>query len=1251
MKKLILSKENKQINNSIIENNKFIRNFSNCKLEMKNTLTNNDFITLNKDNKIIKMNYINKARNIIKGIQEDNKIIYPSIEDGVDLKYEVLDNKLKESIVINELQDNYQYDFELDIGDLIPSFNKENNTLELKENDKIIYRLLSPYMVDNKKDYSNDCAYEIEQNENKLNIKLTCSNEWINSPNRTLPIIIDPTIEIYNDELFKAEQYIDNVKQASYSTLTVGYDDIVKNNVITQRKYLVKYIFNLNAIKNKYEINKIYNTEFQIKPFNFLSTNFAVRVNVNGVIKTLRYAQYSKGIDISLMDYINNGIDKVTVILEPYIRNNTYTSDGIIRYGFNIAKPYSDESNESTFQIYYKERQYLQKQTYEINKKSKINIFLEKPNYQFEHLDTTISDNKLSIDIKHILDGESKYNNEVNYLGEGWKLNIYQTIKSSNINRVFGSKEYIYTDGYNNKTILLEKWYYLKDNEEIYVHKEDVYLDDDNKLKTIVNNEVYEVKYSLEDEDKKISLINLSNLNNFNNSNNLNNEEEYYLLIGNYKFYCLRNKNVLNVPEFNIKVNDITHVLSYSEIEYKDGSFLYKEDNSKPLNMSFFDIKINFDEDGIYINHAVGQGSNWELEKVRIYLENKYKKVNKYKDTNVKITEEIENLNNQIYQLQTSLDNFNNQLELSTSQYNLYDYQETYKKVYNLDNLKNKIKEKRDIITNAITDTNTKNNQIYYDEASDEYEENYKQYEKNVLNKRKEIEEQSIYNSYSTGIDYVKMLNKLIKQRDELILEQYKEINYVLIDKDNNLLCFDGYGQLVKIKDKYENEINIEFNYEDHKNNQIKRIYSSTEEIKLNYENDLLTSLIDNKGRILKFKYYKYQLSNIVYSELDKNHHQLKLLFEGNESNTIIKTPIEDIYLGKNENTLYFRKDILNPNNYISSNTIIEENIEKVKYKEFTYNYLDDEIIVKDNILEEQVTYYKDENGNIYASSEIDKDGLEKYHYSYIENNLTLFKTYLINNTKIEEGEIVSELEEKTFTFNELNTILCLSLSFNGKQNVNIKIESGKRKFIQEIKVNKKETINLPFFADTKNIKITFSSDIAQTYKYRIYNAEEGELYTYENNKLIQKQTVLYNENYKYEDDLLVKVINKSIFDETLITTYFYNSNRQLKAIEDSNGNVEEYYYDDKLNVIEKRTYNKENASLMQVEKNNYNKKGLMISKTGNIKNKDNKYPTQEIKYVNNLINKVIDYKSLFTLSGFSRINFISNINYIPLIR
>lgn len=50
-------------------------------------------------------------------------------------------------------------------------------------------------MVDNKKNYSNDCAYEIEQNENKLNIKLTCSSEWLNSPDRTLPLLLSQLLK------------------------------------------------------------------------------------------------------------------------------------------------------------------------------------------------------------------------------------------------------------------------------------------------------------------------------------------------------------------------------------------------------------------------------------------------------------------------------------------------------------------------------------------------------------------------------------------------------------------------------------------------------------------------------------------------------------------------------------------------------------------------------------------------------------------------------------------------------------------------------------------------------------------------------------------------------------------------------------------------------------------------------------------------------------------------------------------------
>ena len=54
------------------EKEEFTKSLNNYKVKFNNSLSNKDFIVLNKHNKIIKMNYVNKARNIIKGIQENN---------------------------------------------------------------------------------------------------------------------------------------------------------------------------------------------------------------------------------------------------------------------------------------------------------------------------------------------------------------------------------------------------------------------------------------------------------------------------------------------------------------------------------------------------------------------------------------------------------------------------------------------------------------------------------------------------------------------------------------------------------------------------------------------------------------------------------------------------------------------------------------------------------------------------------------------------------------------------------------------------------------------------------------------------------------------------------------------------------------------------------------------------------------------------------------------------------------------------
>ena len=484
MKKLILSKENKQINNSIIENNKFIRNFSNCKLEMKNTLTNNDFITLNKDNKIIKMNYINKARNIIKGIQEDNKIIYPSIEEGVDLKYEVLDNKLKESIVINELQDNYQYDFELDIGDLVPTFNKENSTLELKENNKTIYRLLSPYMVDNKKDYSNDCAYEIEQNENKLNIKLTCSSEWINSPDRTLPIVIDPTIEIAKEESSLMKIYSYNKKEAFEprdETINIG-----SSSVESTWYYGLKiHIYLENIVKSQKDFSSLKNVylEMYIMGLSFSYGELEVFAYTNDKLVCSKIIDSNYNLDKPLLFDITSLFDGKTKETDLYIMTNKNQVENTIDQNSPslistlisnyIAVYYNNKEIDKNIKLLfsYNEKKEIKENkdeydTYSIDNNSELNISLLKNRCTYIHKDCSISSNSLKVDVNHILLSQNLLNEKNDYcLGKGWKLNLNQKLYNED-NKI------IYLDENDLKHVFKEKWYYLDENKnEVLVDK------------------------------------------------------------------------------------------------------------------------------------------------------------------------------------------------------------------------------------------------------------------------------------------------------------------------------------------------------------------------------------------------------------------------------------------------------------------------------------------------------------------------------------------------------------------------------------------------------------------------------------------------------------------------------------------------------------------------------------------------------------------------------------------------------------
>ena len=99
-------------------------------VEFKNE--DNDLMIITKDKHQLKMKILKKkikGKNQIE--KENDKIKYKDIEEGIDLEYQCQENKIKESLIIKERQEKYEYDFEMDIGELKPIFNTKDNTLEL----------------------------------------------------------------------------------------------------------------------------------------------------------------------------------------------------------------------------------------------------------------------------------------------------------------------------------------------------------------------------------------------------------------------------------------------------------------------------------------------------------------------------------------------------------------------------------------------------------------------------------------------------------------------------------------------------------------------------------------------------------------------------------------------------------------------------------------------------------------------------------------------------------------------------------------------------------------------------------------------------------------------------------------------------------------------------------------------------------------------------------------------------------------
>lgn len=506
MKKIIVKEiTNEVIDSSIKEENKIKKDekqkFFDIKFE--NNLKNKKVFSLTKDKHQVDLSFLGRKGKDLsnaQGVENGNHVKYTNFEKGLDLSYDYQDNLVKESVIINERKDNYDFSFSLNIGELKPVYNSETRTLELNSNGNTVYRILSPFMVDKNNVRSDDCSYEIEQQDSNLMINLHCDSDWINDESRVFPVVVDPTIEVVGD-VIHVKQYVDDSIEESRG-LKIGLD--------RYGVYDLEFVVNCSLLKKN--INDFSRVVLSLQVMSHLndmmSSNQEYQLTFgNNKIYAIRHSDIKDVVRFDITDLVLETSTNLNLKFGPVTRDSTiqkingkviYRSFKTYFYPFSYSK---DESKKSELIIEYdKKKCFNNIKDYNVGKLNSLLIDIRNGDYKIiNDLDFKLKSNTIDFDVKAVYDNQNSNNY---YMSDYWKTNLHQILeKPSSYQSVLGATRITYVDGLNKKHILMTKWYYVKNNQKNYVQKKDIYLDSDGKLKYNKDGQVYEIKSETTNEE------------------------------------------------------------------------------------------------------------------------------------------------------------------------------------------------------------------------------------------------------------------------------------------------------------------------------------------------------------------------------------------------------------------------------------------------------------------------------------------------------------------------------------------------------------------------------------------------------------------------------------------------------------------------------------------------------------------------------------------------------------------------------
>ena len=151
-------------------------------------------------------------------------VVFEDVFPDSDLEYIVNSNSIKENIVVYQPQTEYTYSFDFDAGGLTPVAQEDGSItlVDSANQNEVVFVIAAPYMYDAGGAESYSVQMVLTPNGGEYLLTVTADASWINSGERTFPVVIDPTTYFEFNDAFVMDGILNQNTTKLGNELRVG---------------------------------------------------------------------------------------------------------------------------------------------------------------------------------------------------------------------------------------------------------------------------------------------------------------------------------------------------------------------------------------------------------------------------------------------------------------------------------------------------------------------------------------------------------------------------------------------------------------------------------------------------------------------------------------------------------------------------------------------------------------------------------------------------------------------------------------------------------------------------------------------------------------------------------------------------------------------------------------------------------------------------------------------------------------------